>query len=462
MDKPREECGVFAVAGKSQDVPAASYAYLGLYALQHRGQESCGIASSNGDILTYRKGMGLVSEVFREREFDELKGHLAIGHVRYSTTGDSQIENAQPIVGASRLGKIAVAHNGNLVNTQYLKSSLEREGVVFQSSSDSEFFLHLAARSGMDRLEEAVLHATKAIEGAYSLVVLSPEAVVSLRDPLGMRPLVVGENQDAYFFASETCALDAVGASYVKELAPGEMAAFRDGHINFIQALPSTRRAMCIFEFIYFARTDSVIGGKNVHLVRKKLGETLAKESPCEADMVIAAPDSGISAAIGFAEESGISYDTGLSRNRYIGRTFIQPTQELRELGVKIKLNPIADLVRSKRVVVVDDSIVRGTTSAKALSMLRAAGAREVIMYVASPPIKYPCFYGIDTPDRRELIAAQYDTGRIAQLIGADRLSYLSVDGLLSVVGPREEFCLACLTGEYPTRLPDTEGGALK
>ena len=453
FDKPREGCGVFAVAGRSPSVAASQLAYLGLFALQHRGQESAGIAVSDGTTIRIHKGMGLVPEVFKGEDLSGLPGCLSAGHVRYSTTGGSRLENAQPILGTCRLGTIAVAHNGNLVNARSLSRALQEEGAILQSSSDSELFLHLLARSGRRDIESALIQSMQSVVGAYSLVVLSADRVIALRDPLGIRPLVVGEMEDAYIFASETCALDALNARFIRDLGPGEMAcATREG-LTISQAVPSGKQALCVFEFIYFARPDSIIEGSNVHIVRKRLGEALAREYPVDADMVIAAPDSGISAAIGFAEAAGIPYDTGLARNRYIGRTFIRPTQEMREMGVKIKLNPISDLVRDKRVVIVDDSIVRGTTSAKTVGMLRSAGARSVHMYIASPPIRFPCFYGIDTSDQGQLIAAQLDTGDIQRRIGADGLGYLSLDGLISAVGTSKGLCLACLTGEYPTEL---------
>ena len=459
-DKPREECGVFGVYGKSPGVDAASLTYLGLYALQHRGQESAGMATSDGRSVVIHKEMGLVAKVFPDEVLSGLGGHISVGHVRYSTTGSSRVENAQPLLGRCKYGPVAIAHNGNLVNTLDLFKELEAEGSVFQSTLDTEVVLHLVARSEAQDVEEAVRGAARRLQGAYSIIVLAGDKLMAMRDPHAIRPLCLGESQDAYFISSETCGLDTVGARLIRHVGPGEMVTIDGGGVRFSQAVPARRRAVCVFEFIYFARPDSEIDGVNVHLARKRMGQALAHEYPVEADMVIAAPDSGISAAIGFAEALGIPYDTGLTKNRYVGRTFIQPSQTMRELGVRIKLNPIADLVAGKRVVMIDDSIVRGTTSVKTIEMLRSAGAREVHMYVASPPVRYPCYYGIDTSARGELIASNHTIDEIREHLRADSLCYLSLEGLIEAMGPLGgELCLACLDGRYPVELPDAGAG---
>jgi len=435
---------------------ASELVYLGLYALQHRGQESAGIAASSGTEILLHKAMGLVGEVFTEDALRGLPGRVGIGHVRYSTTGGSRLENAQPLLTRCRYGQVALAHNGNLVNTGELFRELIDSGAIFQSTLDSELILHRLARSSGDSLEDAVESAVRELEGAYALVIMGKDKLIGLRDPYGVRPLCLGKFDGGYVISSESCGISSVDAEFLCDIQPGQMVVIDDSGLSFRQVLEPLGMAVCAFEFIYFARPDSNIDGLNVHLARKRMGYNLAREHPVEADMVIAAPDSGVCAAIGFAEATGIPFDTGLIRNRYVGRTFIQPSQEIRELGVKIKLNPISDLVRGKRIVMVDDSIVRGTTSRKTVEMLRSAGAREVHMYVASPPVRFPCYYGIDTSRERELIASSHSVEEIRELIGADTLCYLSLEGLeASLSSLSGRLCLACLSGRYPIKLPE-------
>ena len=449
-DKPREECGVFGIFAPGQDV--ARLTYYGLYALQHRGQESAGIAVADGKTIHLHKGMGLVPEVFTGSRLDDLNGHLAIGHVRYSTTGSSQPINAQPLLFRYAGGKLALAHNGNVTNVADLRSQLLSSGSVFQSSTDTEVLVNLIARYSQNTLEEALMKCMIDIRGAYSLVIMAEDKLIALRDPLAFRPLCLGELPGGgYVVASESCALDIVGAKLVRDIKPGEIVIIDHTGLSSVQTMQVEKRAHCIFEYIYFARPDSLIDGYYVNKVRREMGHQLAKEYPVEADIVIPVPDSGTAAARGYAEASGIPFEEGLMKNRYVGRTFIQPTQEIRALGVRLKLNPVRQVLEGKRVVMVDDSIVRGTTSNKLVAMLRDCGAKEVHMCLSSPPVIRSCFYGIDTSNEKELIAANKSPEEIKATIGADGLHYITIDGMLNIFGDyRENFCTACFSGEYP------------
>jgi len=452
-DKFREECGVFGVYGHPE---AANLVYLGLYALQHRGQEGAGITSSDGKVLFSEKGIGLVADIFSEKKLKRLPGHLAIGHNRYSTAGGGGIKNVQPIVANFSQGNLAIAHNGNLVNADSLRNRLEAAGSIFQSTSDSEVILHLLARSRAETFKGKVVDALTEVSGAYSLLLMRENELVAVRGPYGIRPLSLGLLDNAYVVASETCAFDLIGAKYIRDVMPGEMLIINAEGITTERILASTRRAFCIFEFIYFSRPDSYIfGWNNVNEVRKRFGRILAREAPVEADIVIPVPDSGVPAAIGYSEESGIPFDFGLIRNHYIGRTFIEPKQTIRHFGVKIKLNPVRNLLEGKRVVVVDDSIVRGTTSKKIVKMLReGGGAREVHVRISSPPCVGPCFYGIDTPTRQELIATTHTVEEIRRYLTADTLAYTSLEGIRSAVPNSEQYCTACFDGNYPIFFP--------
>lgn len=455
FDELNEECGVFGVFGHPD---AVNLTYYGLHALQHRGQESAGIVSSEGGTFTSHRGMGLVTEVFNRATLEKLSGDTAIGHVRYSTTGESLLSNAQPLVFKYREGDIALATNGNLVNAMPIKHQLERMGSIFQTTSDTEVIAHLIARSGYSDLREAVKEALRMVKGAYAFLIMTNDQLIAALDPHGIRPLVMGRLGDSYVFASESCAFDAIGAEYEREVEPGEMIVIdRDG-IQTDSITGQTRRAVCSFEYIYFARPDSDVGGLNVHAVRKRLGKQLFEEAPADADVVTGVPDSSISAAIGYAEAAGFPYELGLIKNRYIGRTFIQPNQQLREQGVKMKLSAVRRVVEGKRVLMIDDSIVRGTTSRRIVRLLREAGAAEVHVRISSPPVKNPCFYGIDTADRNELIAASHSVEEIREAIQADSLAFLSISGLLKAIGqggggPHHGMCLACFDGVYPTEI---------
>jgi len=453
----REECGVFGVYGHPK---AALLTYFGLFALQHRGQESAGIAVAGGGQLTCRKSMGLVGEIFTRPEVEGWQGPAAIGHVRYPTFGSSNLNNAQPLVVRARTGTIALAHNGELVNAPGLRAELESQGAVFQTGSDSEVVAHLAAQSGHEKLEDALLDALRRASGGYALAVLSEDALYAARDPNGIRPLSIGRLGDAWLVASESCAFDSVGATMVRDVHPGELVRIGPGDEGFrsFQVSPAGRPALCSFEYIYFARPDSDVQGRNVHLVRKELGRRLARDYPVDADLVIGVPDSSVSAAIGYAEEAGLPNEIGLVKNRYIGRTFIQPTQEGREAAVQVKLNPLKQVVDGQRVVLVDDSIVRGTTSRHIVRLLRQAGAREVHLRITSPPYRCPCFYGIDTSTSAELIASNKDVPAIRKAVGADSLAYQTIEGLTESLGYRpDEVCLACFCGDYPVRVPGQE-----
>ena len=450
-----DECGVFGVWNHSGAAYLANYA---LYALQHRGQESAGIAVIDGPIMRHHRGMGLVSEAITQADLAALTGQAAIGHVRYSTAGGSTPANAQPLVFTFRQGNLALAHNGNLVNAAQIRDQLDEEGSIFQSTSDTEVVAHLIARGEHKDFVENVRAGMKHIEGGYALVLLTNDCLVALRDPNGLRPLALGQLDGAHVVASESCAFDAIGATFLRDVEPGEMIVIDDSGLRAERFAPAARKAHCTFEYIYFARPDSDIDGTNVHLARKQLGRALARACPVEADVVTGVPDSSISAAIGFAEEAGIPYEIALVKNRYVGRTFIQPTQEQRREGVRLKLNVVRQVVEGKRVVIVDDSIVRGTTSARLINLVRAAGATEAHMRISSPPVTHPCYYGIDTSDRTKLIAANQSIAEIQQGIGADSLAYLTEEQMLDAFGVSDHgahpFCNACFTGRYPTQLP--------
>ena len=448
-DKFHEECGVFGVYNHSE---AANLTYLGLHALQHRGQEGAGICSSYGKQMYVEKSMGLVADIFTEKRLKRLPGDIAIGHNRYSTAGPSSLKNVQPIVVNYSLGSLAIAHNGNLVNAVDLRNELEEQGAIFQSTSDSEVVVHLIACSRAGGLYERLIDTMKRLSGAYSLLLMTEKELIALRDPYGFRPLSIGTYDGGYVVASETCAFDLIGAKYLRDVEPGEVVIFNKDGMKSIKPVPTPKHASCIFEFIYFARPDSnIFGNLNVDDIRKKLGRQLAREYPVDADLVIPVPDSGVPAALGYAEESKIPFDFGLIRNHYVGRTFIEPRQSIRHFGVKIKLNPVRKLLEGKRVLVIDDSIVRGTTSKKIVKMIReGGGAKEVHLRISSPPTIGPCFYGIDTPTRKELIAATHSLEEIRKYITADTLHYLSLEGLLGMVPNPDKFCTACFNEKYP------------
>ncbi|PRX31807.1 amidophosphoribosyltransferase [Orenia metallireducens] len=451
VDKMEEECGVFGIYDSKGSNDVATLSYLGLHALQHRGQESAGICVNHRGKFNIYKGMGLVNNVFNEDILADLKGEIAIGHVRYSTTGSSLLANAQPLLTNSIKGDLAIAHNGNLINSSEIRLNLENQGSIFHSTLDTEVIAHLVARSFKDNIVEALMHSLQQVKGAYSLIAMAGDNLIAARDPHGFRPLSLGKLGDAYVVASETCAFDIIGAKLIRDIKPGEMIVInKDGITSRFYSEEQPSR-FCIFEFIYFARPDSVIGGQNVHLARKEMGRQLAREMDVEADIVVPVPSSGISAAIGFAEESGIPYEKGILRNRYVGRTFIQPTQEIRDLKVRVKLNPIREIVEGKRVILIDDSIVRGTTSKQIIRMMREAGASEIHFAISSPPVIESCYYGLDTSRRQELIAAHNSVEEIANYIGADSLTYVSIEGLLnSIKAEGFDYCTACFTGDYP------------
>jgi amidophosphoribosyltransferase len=458
MHELKEECGVFGIFGHPE---AANLTYLGLHALQHRGQESAGITTSDGQNLYSHREMGLVSEIFTEQVIDRLPGRNAIGHVRYSTTGSSHSKNSQPIVITYSRGHLAIAHNGNLTNARTLREELERDGAIFQSTTDTEVIVHLIARSKEEILVRSIIESLMRCKGAYSLLFLTPEYLVAARDPYGFRPLVLGKLHDAPVIASETCAFDLIEAEFTREVEPGEILVIGRKGLESFKPFKKVRHAHCVFEFIYFARPDSQVFDRNVYQVRKELGKQLAREQPADADIVTAVPDSGVPAAIGYAEESGLPLELGLLRNHYVGRTFIEPRKSIRNFGVKLKLNAIKEVLRGKRVVIVDDSIVRGTTSRKIVKMIRAAGAKEIHMRISSPPMKFSCYYGIDTPTKEELIANSLNVEEINKYITSDTLGYLSLDGVMKAVSSykslnnKESFCNACFTGNY--RVPITE-----
>ena len=448
IDKFKDECGVFGIYNHTE---ASNITYLGLYSLQHRGQESAGIVSSDSRQLYSHRGMGLVADVFDEDSLRHLPGTSAIGHVRYSTAGESHIRNAQPFVVEYARGAISIAHNGNLVNAGHIRDELEAYGSIFQSDMDTEVIVHLIASSKENSLVDRLTYALGRVRGAYSILIQTEGCMIAARDPSGFRPLMLGKLKDSWVVASETCAFDLIEAETVREVKPGEIIVFDKNGVNSFMMFHEAPYTPCVFEFIYFARPDSTIFGANVYDVRKNLGRVLAREHPVEADIVIPVPDSGIGAAVGYSEASGITFETGLVRNHYVGRTFIEPKDAIRHFGVKVKLNAIRELIRGKRVVVVDDSIVRGTTSKKIIKMIRDVGAKEVHMRISSPPTVSPCFYGIDTPTSDELIAASHSTDEINEFLGSDTLGYLSVGGLYEAISASgASFCDACFTRKYP------------
>jgi amidophosphoribosyltransferase len=456
-DRFHDQCGVVGIWGH---LDAANLAYLGLYAMQHRGQESAGIASWDGTRVHSEKAMGHVADIFTEARLSRLPGRIAIGHVRYATTGESRLENAQPIVYNTNKGPLAIAHNGNLVNADEIRRELEQEGSIFTTSSDTEVFLHLMARSKAEGVRAALREAVARVRGAYSIVILSKDRVIAARDPQGIRPLTLGRLGNAWVVASETCAFDLIDAERIRDVEPGEIVVLDEGGMASSSFAMGQRTAFCIFEHVYFARPDSHVFGRWVADVRRAFGRRLAREHPVPADVVVAVPDSGNFAALGFAEESGIPYGIGLVRNHYVGRTFIEPKQSIRHFGVKVKLNPVRSVVGGRRVVLVDDSIVRGTTSKKIVRLLKLAGAVQVHMRISSPPTKNPCHYGIDTPRRKELIAATHDLEETRKFIEADSLGYLSLEGMFAAFGKGEDqACAACFSGRYPVPLsiPDPQ-----
>jgi amidophosphoribosyltransferase len=458
-DSLREECGVFGIFGHPD---AAAITALGLHALQHRGQEAAGIVSFDGQRFHSERRLGLVGDTFSRREvIDRLPGNSAIGHVRYSTTGETVIRNVQPLFAELDAGGFAIGHNGNLTNGLTLRRQLVRDGAILQSTTDTEVILHLVARSSKPRFVDRFIDGLRSLEGAYAFVGLTNKKLVGARDPLGIRPLVLGMLDNCPILASETCALDIIGAHYVRDIENGEVVVFDDEGLHTHKPFPPVAPRPCIFEYIYFARPDSVVGGRNVYDVRKNMGAVLAREAPAGADVIIPVPDSGVPAAIGFAQESGVPYELGIIRNHYVGRTFIQPTQHIRELGVRLKHSANRAVVKGKRIVLIDDSLVRGTTSVKIVKMMRDAGAREVHFRIASPPITHPDYYGIDTPERDKLLAATHDIESMRTFIGADTLAFLSVDGIYRAMGfegrdpVRPQFTDHCFTGDYPTALTD-------
>ena len=446
---PKHYCGVFGVYGHPN---AAELTYYGLYALQHRGQESAGIVVSDGRQFRETKGMGLVSQVFKGGALNDLTGHIAVGHTRYSTTGSSQLRNAQPLTVDCARGQIAIAHNGNLTNAAALRNELESKGSIFQTTVDSEIILHLMAQPGADRDRSNLVQAIRRIEGAYSLVIMTEKELIGVRDPHGFRPLCLGRIDDAYVLASETCALDLIHAKFVREVEPGEVVAINEQGVSSVQAFPEhERRAFCIFEYVYFARPDSTIGDRNVYKVRVEMGRELARQYPIDADVVVPVPDSGNCAALGYSLESKVPYEMAFVRNHYVGRSFLQPSQLIRDFSVRVKLNLIEELVKDKRVIVVDDSIVRGTTCKARVNNLKEAGAKEVHVLVSCPPHMHPCVYGIDFPDRSKLMAANHSIEEIRKYLNADSLHYLSQEGLVKATGlERKAFCMACYDGNYP------------
>ena len=460
VDKFKDECGVFGIFGHLE---ASNLTYLGLYALQHRGQESAGIAASDGVLIRHHKAMGYVNEAFNSESLAKLPGSLAVGHVRYSTAGESLVANAHPIVVDSIHGQLAVCHNGNLVNAGELRDALVRCGAIFQTNSDTEVVVHLFARSRQEGVEAAIVDAISQVRGAFSFVMMTKDRVIGVRDPHGFRPLAIGKLGDAWVICSETCALDLIGATYVRDVEAGEVVIASAGGLKSIKPFGPAPQSQCVFEHVYFARPDSYVFGESVNEVRTQLGRTLAHEAPVEADVVVPIPDSGVCAAIGYAEASGIPMRMGLIRNHYVGRTFIEPQQSIRHFGVRVKLNPVRSILEGKRVILVDDSIVRGTTSRKIVRMVRSAGAREVHMRISCPPTVSPCFYGIDTPRRSELIAATHTLDEIRKYLDADSVAYLSLDGLTSAVhGGRSKYCTSCYTGVYPVAFPRDETAYLQ
>ena len=451
--KFRDECGVFAITSHPE---SARHAYLGLYALQHRGQESAGIVSSDGSRLYQELGMGYVADVFDDRKLNRLIGDSAIGHVRYSTSGESSLANAQPIVTQSWRGAVALAHNGNLVNSQELRLRLEAEGAILQSNSDTQVLHHLLARSSEPDLISALKEVLTLVKGTYSMVMQTPQRIYAIRDPFGVRPLCLGQLESSYVVASESCAFDLIGAEYIRDISPGEILQIKEGQLESAWLRPAPRHAFCIFEHVYFSRPDSLVFGRTVHDSRYQMGRQLALEAPVDADLVVPVPDSGVTAALGYANQSKIPFNFGLIRNHYVGRTFIEPRQSIRHFGVKVKLNPVKELLQGKRIVLIDDSIVRGTTSRKIVEMVRDTGTLEVHLRISSPPTVSSCYYGIDTPTRKELIGANKSVEEIRRYIQADSLAYLSIDGVRAAVMARDKFCSACFDRSYPIPVPKT------
>jgi amidophosphoribosyltransferase len=451
---------VFGIFGHPE---AANLTYLGLYALQHRGQESAGIVTADGEKMRVSRAMGHVAEAFDQPTLDKLPGHLAIGHTRYSTAGESKLENAQPFLIDCAHGQIAVGHNGNLVNARELRDDLVRSGSIFQTGSDTEVILHLYARSKAASVEDALVDSISQVRGAYSVALLTKNRLIAARDPHGFRPLALGRLGDAWIVCSETCALDLIGATYVRDVEPGELLVISDGGLRSIKPFPPQPLSHCVFEHVYFARPDSYVFGRSVNEVRTDLGKILAREAPADVDVVVPIPDSGVCAAIGFAEAAGLPMKMGLIRNHYIGRTFIQPQQSIRHFSVKVKLNPVRSILEHRRVALLDDSIVRGTTSRKIVKMVKAAGAKEVHLRISCPPTVSPCFYGVDTPSRSELIGATHTIEEIRKYVEADSLAYLSLDGLRQAVGTEQRsYCTSCYTGVYPVAFPRDEHAYLQ
>ena len=461
VDKFREECGVFGIFGNAE---ASKLTYLGLYALQHRGQESAGIASADGVQIRVSKAMGYVNEAFDDDAIARLPGSLAVGHVRYSTAGESRLANAQPIVVDSAHGQLAVGHNGNLVNAGEVRDALVREGAIFQTNSDTEVIVHLFARAKAEGAEAAIIEALSQVRGAFSLVMMTKDRLIGARDPHGFRPLAIGRLGDAWVICSETCAMDLIGATYLRDVEPGEIVIVGPYGLRSVKPYPPARNSQqCIFEHVYFSRPDSYVVGECVIEVRTEFGRRLARETGVPADVVVPIPDSGVCAAVGYAEAANLPRRMGLIRNHYVGRTFIQPQQSIRHFGVRVKLNPVRSILEGKRVILLDDSIVRGTTSRKIVKMVKAAGAREVHLRISCPPTISPCFYGVDTPSRSELIAATHTTDEIRKYVEADSLAYLSIDGLRQAVGSEQKsYCTSCYTGVYPVAFPRNEQAYLQ
>ncbi len=464
-DHLREECGVFGIVGHDD---AAAHTALGLHALQHRGQEAAGIVSLDKDAFRTHHALGLVSDNFNSASvIGKLTGNVAIGHVRYSTTGETLLRNAQPLFAELNFGGLAIAHNGNLTNAMGLRKQLIERGCLFQATSDTEVIIHLMALSRCNSIEERLVDALKQVEGAYSLVILTKEGMMGIRDPLGIRPLALGKLGDAWILASESCAFDIIGAEFVREVEPGELVTITTKGIRSSKPLAPAKKRFCVFEYIYFARPDSVIEGKSVYDSRKYIGAELAREFPVSADVVVPVPDSGVPAAMGYATASGIPFELGIIRNHYVGRTFIEPTDQVRNLGVKLKHNGNLSVLKGKRVILVDDSIVRGTTSKKIVHMVREAGAKEVHMRIASPPTTHSCYYGVDTPERDKLLAAKHSVEEMGKLIGADSLAFISIDGLYRAMGEKgrdsksPQYCDACFTGDYAVALTDKLEGTV-
>ena len=454
-DSLHEECGVIGVYRTEKN--AARHAYYGLFALQHRGQESAGIAVNQDGDIEIVKGMGLVADVFNEQSLNELQGNIAIGHVRYSTAGDKDVRNAQPLVAKYKKGDIGLAHNGNLVNAENIREILEDSGVIFHSTTDSESILNLIARYSNKGIENGIKNTMSLLKGAYALVITTEDSLIGIRDPHGLRPLCIGKISDGYVLASESCALDVIDAEFVRDVEPGEIVIINADGLRSIKPSNMCQKHLCVFEHIYFARPDSVLDGDNVYDFRVHTGRLLARQKKIEADMVMPVPDSGVPAAIGYAKESGIPYGEGLVKNRYIGRTFIQPTQEMRENAVRIKLSPLKKNLEGKRVIMIDDSIVRGTTSKRIVEQIRRAGAKEVHVCITSPPVQYSCYFGIDTPYRKYLIGAQKTVDEICEYLGADSLTYLGLEELREACGYKDQFCSACFDGKYPMEVPINE-----